>query len=42
MTHPVGCKNWSEIELWDGTSLKYEVALSTKLRDISPIQTKSH
>lgn len=39
MTHPGGCKNWFEqLELWNGTSLKYEAALSTKLRDVSPIR----
>lgn len=36
MTHPGGCKNW--FELWNGTSLKYEEALSIKLRNISPIR----
>lgn len=34
MTHPGGCKNWFELVLWNGTSLKYEAALNTKLRDI--------
>lgn len=39
MTHPRGCKNWFEkLELWNGTSLKYEATLSSKLRDISPIR----
>lgn len=39
MTHPGGYKNWFEqLELWNGTSVKYETALSTKLRDISPIR----